>query len=62
MINGLHIYYSKKERSHSKGLAPISTNKNINLLMVLKLFRQIKEKDVKKLDLDYEFCNKFNIY
>ena len=24
MINGLDIYYSKKERSYSKGLAPIS--------------------------------------
>ena len=27
MINGLYIYYSKKERSYAKGLAPISTNK-----------------------------------
>ena len=27
MINGLDIYYSKKERTHGKGLAPISTNK-----------------------------------
>ena len=24
MINGLDIYYSKKERSHGKGLAPVS--------------------------------------
>ena len=48
MINGLDIYYSKKERTHCKGLAPISTNKNINLLKVLNLFRQIKEDYVKK--------------
>ena len=27
MISVLDIYYSKKERSHGKGLAPISTNK-----------------------------------
>ena len=27
MINGLNIYYSKKERSYGKGLAPVSTNK-----------------------------------
>ena len=27
MIYGLDIYYSKKERFHSKDLAPISTNK-----------------------------------
>ena len=27
MINGLDIYYSKKEQSHGKSLAPISTNK-----------------------------------
>ena len=27
MINGLDIYYSKKEQSYAKGLAPISTNK-----------------------------------
>ena len=24
MINGLDIYYSKKERSYGKGLAPVS--------------------------------------
>ena len=29
MINGLDIYYSKKERPHGKGLAPISTNKKL---------------------------------
>ena len=29
MINGLDIYYSKKERTHGKGLAPISTNKKL---------------------------------
>ena len=29
MINGLDIYYSKKERFHGKGLAPISTNKKL---------------------------------
>ena len=27
MINGLDIYYSKKERSYGKGLAPVNTNK-----------------------------------
>ena len=27
MINGLDIYYSKKERVYGKGLAPVSTNK-----------------------------------
>ena len=27
MINGLDIYYSKKERTYGKGLAPVSTNK-----------------------------------
>ena len=27
MINGLDIYYSKKERSYVKGLAPVTTNK-----------------------------------
>ena len=27
MINGLDTYYSKKERSYGKSLAPISTNK-----------------------------------
>ena len=25
MINGLDIYYSKKERSYGKGLAPVNT-------------------------------------
>ena len=25
MINGLDIYYSKKERSYGKGLAPLNT-------------------------------------
>ena len=27
MINGLDIYYSKKEQSYGKGLAPVNTNK-----------------------------------
>ena len=25
MINGLNLYYSKKERSYGKGLAPVNT-------------------------------------
>ena len=31
MINGLDIYFSKKERSYGKGLAPVSTNKKHQL-------------------------------
>ena len=27
IINGLDIYYSKKERFYGKGLAPVNTNK-----------------------------------
>ena len=27
MINGLDIYYSKKEQFYGKGLAPVNTNK-----------------------------------
>ena len=27
MINGLDIYYSKKERYYGKGLTPVNTNK-----------------------------------
>ena len=38
MINGLDIYYSKKEQSYGKGLAPVNTNKNknttINLIFI----------------------------
>ena len=48
MINGLDIYYSKKERSHGKGLAPIS--KKINLVKALNQFQ--KEKDVKNMEMD----------
>ena len=48
MINGLDIYYSKKERSYGKGLAPVSTNKNLNLLKVLNQFQQLKEDHVRK--------------
>ena len=36
MINGLDIYYSKKERSYGKGLAPVSTNKKPQSAKVLK--------------------------
>ena len=52
MINGLDIYYSKEERSYGKGLALISTNKKVQSVKGLKLFRQIKEDHVKKLDED----------
>ena len=52
MINGLDIYHSREELSYGKGLAPVSTNKNLKLLKVLTPFRQIKEDHVKKLDED----------
>ena len=50
MNNGLDIYYSKKERSHGKGLAPISTNKKLQSGKGLKPIS--KGGSCKKLDLD----------
>ena len=50
MINGLDIYYSKKERSYGKGLAPFNTNKTLNLLKILSQFQQLKEDHVKNME------------
>ena len=49
MINGLDIYYSKKERSHGKGLAPISTNKKTQSAKGLKPISTNKGRGCKKV-------------
>ena len=49
MINGLDIYYSKKERSYGKGLAPVNTNKKIQSANGLKAISTNKGKGCKKV-------------
>ena len=49
MINGLDIYYSKKERTHGKGLTPISTNKKPQSAKSLKPISTNKGGSCKKL-------------
>ena len=49
MINGLDIYYSNKERSYGKGLAPISTNKKPQSAKSLKSISTNKGKRCKKV-------------
>ena len=49
MINGLDIYYSKKERFYGKGLAPISTNKKPQSAKGLKPISTNKGKGCKKV-------------
>ena len=49
MINGFDIYYSKKERSYGKGLAPVSTNKKHQLVKGLKPISTNKGGSCKKV-------------
>ena len=49
MINRLVIYYSKKERSYGKSLAPASTNKNHQLAKGLKPISTKKGGSYKKV-------------
>ena len=49
MSNGLDIYYSKKERTHGKGLAPISTNKKLQSAKGLKPISTTKGGSCKKV-------------
>ena len=49
MINGLDIYYSKKERFYGKGLAPISTNKKPQSANGLKPISTNKGESCKKI-------------
>ena len=50
MINGLDIYYSKKERTYGKGLTSVSTNKKFQSGKGLKPISKGKG------------CIKFNIF
>ena len=53
MINGLDIYYSsKKERTHGKGLAPISTNKKLQSAKCLKPISTTKGGSCKNMGKD----------
>ena len=52
MINGLDIYYSKKERTYGKGLAPVSTNKKPQSGKGLKPISTNKGGSYKKMDED----------
>ena len=50
MINGLDIYYSKKERSYGKGLAPVTTNKKPQSAKGLKPISTNKGRGRKNMD------------
>ena len=49
MINGLNIYYSKKERSCGKSLAPVTTNKKPQSAKGLKAISTNKGGSCKKV-------------
>ena len=49
MINGLDIYYSKKERTYGKSLAPVSTNKKPQSAKGLKPVSRNKGGSCKKI-------------
>ena len=49
MINGLDIYYSKKELSYGKGLAPVSNNKKPQSAKGLNPVSTNKEGSCKKI-------------